>query len=74
MKILDSNIIIYATQSAYAYLFPLLKDPNNYISEITKLEVLGFHGFDKTSKQAIKLHGGYFQKTVFENRAKASKY
>jgi toxin FitB len=54
MRILDSNILIYATQSAYSYLFPLLKDPNNYISEITKLEVLGFHGFDKTSKQAME--------------------
>ena len=54
MRILDSNIVIYATQSAYAYLLPLLKDPNNYISEITKLEVLGFHGFDKTSKYAME--------------------
>ncbi len=54
MRILDSNIVIYATQTAYAYLFPLLKDPNNYISEITKLEVLGFHNFDKTSKRAME--------------------
>jgi toxin FitB len=54
MRILDSNIVIYATQRSYSYLFPLLKDPNNYISEITKLEVLGFHGFDKTSKQAME--------------------
>jgi toxin FitB len=54
MRILDSNIIIYATQSAYSYLFPLLRDPNNYISEITKLEVLGFHGFDNTSKQMME--------------------
>lgn len=55
MRILDSNIVIYATQRSYAYLFPLLRDSNNYISEITKLEVLGFHGFDKTSKEAMQL-------------------
>jgi toxin FitB len=54
MRILDSNIIIYATQRSYSYLLPLLQDPKNYISEITKLEVLGFHGFDNTSKQAMK--------------------
>ena len=51
MKILDSNIIIYATQTAFAYLLPLLHDTDNYVSEITKLEVLGFHGFDASTKQ-----------------------
>lgn len=51
MKILDSNIIIYATQSAYAHLAFLLYEPDAYISEITKLEVLGYHGFDANGKQ-----------------------
>jgi toxin FitB len=54
MRLLDSNIVIYATQRSFSYLFPLLNDPDNYISEITKLEVLGFHGFDKTTKQAME--------------------
>ena len=51
MKILDSNIIIYATQSAYTHLAFLLYEPDAYISEITKLEVLGYHGFDTNGKQ-----------------------
>jgi toxin FitB len=54
MRILDSNIVIYATQSAFGYLLPFLHDPNNYVSEITKLEVLGYHGFDRATKQAMK--------------------
>jgi toxin FitB len=51
MRILDSNIVIYATQTEFGYLLPLLHNPENYISEITKLEVLGFHGFDTTTKR-----------------------
>ena len=54
MRILDSNIVIYATQTAFAYLLPLLHDSDNYVSEITKLEVLGFHGFDATTKQNME--------------------
>ena len=54
MRILDSNIVIYATQADFGYLLPYLHDPNNYVSEITKLEVLGFHGFDRTTKHAMK--------------------
>ena len=51
MRILDSNIVIYATQTAFSYLLPLLHNPDNFVSEITKLEVLGFHGFDALTKQ-----------------------
>ena len=51
MRLLDSNIIIYATQTTYAHLLPLLHDADSYISEITKLEVLGYHGFNATTKQ-----------------------
>ena len=51
MRIIDSNIIIYAIQTTYAYLTPLLYEPDSYISEITKLEVLGYHGFDGAAKK-----------------------
>ena len=51
MKLLDSNIVIYATQTTYAYLLPLLHDSDSYVSEITKLEVLGYHGFTPEAKQ-----------------------
>jgi toxin FitB len=51
MKLLDSNIIIHATQKGDTYLIPLLHEINSYVSEITKLEVLGYHGFDEISRQ-----------------------
>ena len=51
MRLLDSNIIIYGIQTAYAYLSPLFYESDSYISEITKLEVLGYHKFDAISKQ-----------------------
>ncbi|NUQ23103.1 MAG: type II toxin-antitoxin system VapC family toxin [Saprospiraceae bacterium] len=37
------HILIYAPQPAFAHLLPLLIDSNCFVSEITKLEVLGFH-------------------------------
>ncbi len=43
MRILDSNLVIYATQTAYAHLRPLLHAPDCFVSAITKLEVLGYH-------------------------------
>lgn len=43
MKLLDSNILIYSAQEAYAYLRPLVSDPDNQVSAFTLLEVLGYH-------------------------------
>lgn len=43
MKLIDSNIIIYSAQEEYAFLKGLLKEENVFVSEITRLEVLGFH-------------------------------
>jgi toxin FitB len=43
MILLDSNIIIYSAQPAYAYLRPLVMNPDNAVSAFTTLEVLGFH-------------------------------
>ena len=43
MKLLDSNIIIYSYQSAFTYLKPLVLDPDNAVSAISRLEILGFH-------------------------------
>jgi predicted nucleic acid-binding protein len=50
MKLLDSNILIYAPQPAYRYLLPLLVDPNCFVSEITRLEVLGFYRLTASEK------------------------
>ncbi len=47
MKLLDSNIVIYAYQPNFSYLKPLVLDVNNAISAITQLEVLGFQGISK---------------------------
>ncbi|MBV6443047.1 MAG: type II toxin-antitoxin system VapC family toxin [Haliscomenobacteraceae bacterium CHB4] len=50
MKILDANIFIYAPQPAYAHLRPLLLDPDYIASDITRVEVLGYHRLDQQSK------------------------
>ncbi len=43
MKLIDSNIIIYSAKEEYAFLKGLFKEENIFISDITRLEVLGFH-------------------------------
>lgn len=43
MIVLDSNIVIYSAQPNYAYLRPLVSNPQNHVSYFTMLEVLGFH-------------------------------
>jgi len=43
MKLLDSNIIIYSAKEEYSYLRDIYKEDNVFVSEITRLEVLGFH-------------------------------
>lgn len=42
MKLLDSNIFIYAASGAHDYLHALLEDEQNNCSVITCIEVLGF--------------------------------
>ena len=44
MKLLDSNIVIYSYQPAFSFLKPLVIDPANAVSAISRLEILGFHG------------------------------
>jgi len=43
MKLLDSNIVIYSAMDEYSYLREIYKEENVFVSEITRLEVLGFH-------------------------------
>jgi len=50
MKILDSNIVIYSYQSAFSFLKPLVIDPANGISAISRLEILGYHGIQPGEK------------------------
>ncbi|MDX2283189.1 MAG: type II toxin-antitoxin system VapC family toxin [Bacteroidia bacterium] len=49
-KLLDANILIYASQPAYAYLRGLLTDPLCALSDFTRLEVLGFHGLSQAER------------------------
>lgn len=46
MYLIDSNLIIYSSQSQFAYLRPIITHVDASISEITKLETLGFHRLD----------------------------
>lgn len=62
MKLLDSNILIYAPQPAYAHLLPLLVDPDSFVSEITRLEVPGFHRL--TTVEKTYYERVFLQKTV----------
>ena len=51
MKLLDSNIIIYSAEKKYGFLRKLYKEQNIFISEITKLEVLGYYKITDEQKK-----------------------
>ena len=42
MQLFDSNILIYSSKPAFAYLRPLLKAEDAYVSAISVVEVLGY--------------------------------
>ena len=43
MRLLDSNLFIYASKGQFRpYIMPLLASPDTFASEFTKLEALGF--------------------------------
>jgi len=50
MILIDSNIIIYSFLSQYEYLADLFTQENVYVSEVSKLEVLGYHKLKSTEK------------------------
>ncbi len=41
--LIDSNIIIYSFNNEYAYLRKIITDESTNISEISRLEILGYH-------------------------------
>jgi len=47
MKLLDSNILIYSAKTEYSFLRKLFEENNVFISDISRLEVLGFHRITK---------------------------
>lgn len=51
MRLLDSNILIYATQpSMLRIVGPLIVSPDSFVSEVTRLESLGFHRLPENDK------------------------
>jgi toxin FitB len=63
MRILDSNLIIYSALSEYAYLRPLMKDSESYVSLFSKIEVLGFQKLDEKSKNYFE--SVFYSLTIF---------
>lgn len=51
MKLLDTNILIYASKNEYAYLRQLFLKPNIYVSDITRIETLGYHKITPAEKE-----------------------
>lgn len=51
MKLLDTNILIYSAKPEYQYLQALYREIGVSVSEMTRLEVLGFGGL--TEEQGV---------------------
>lgn len=51
--LVDSNLIIYATQPSYAQLRSWLVDYATHYSAISRLETLGYHRLGDAEKQAL---------------------
>ena len=54
MKILDSNILIYAYSEMHKHLRSLIWSEDTSVSEISRLEVLGYHGLNELESQFHK--------------------
>lgn len=52
--LLDSNIIIYSYSSEYEYLRALIVDESYIVSEISRVEVLGYHKLKKEEEKYFK--------------------
>ena len=62
MKLLDSNVVIYAAKEEYAFLRPLVSDADSCTSVITKLEALGFRHL--TVEDEVYLSGVFKTTTI----------
>ncbi len=49
--LVDSNIIIYSYNTEYAYLRDIIVSPSCSISEISRVEVLGYHGLKNDEEE-----------------------
>ena len=56
--LLDSNILIYAVQPAYAHLLEFMQANPVKVSALSKIEVLGFPGLNEAERQCFE---GFFR-------------
>ena len=54
MRIIDSNIIIYAVQPQFTYLKKYIENADNYTSIVSKIEVLGFKELTFQDRQLLE--------------------
>ena len=54
MKIIDSNILIYSYSEEYKDLRELIWSEGVFASEISRLEVLGYHGLKEQEENYLK--------------------
>lgn len=52
--LLDSNVIIYSYSNEYEYLRELVINESCTVSEISRVEVLGYHGLKKEEEKYFK--------------------
>jgi len=52
--LLDSNVIIYSYSNEYEYLRKLIIDGSCSVSEISRIEVLGYHALKKEEEKYFK--------------------
>ena len=67
--LIDSNIIIYATQPAYTFLLSQLRELKVDLktSVISKIEVLGYHKLKKREKQFLENFFNALQVILIDN-------
>lgn len=51
MKIIDSNILIYSYKEEFKFLRTLFQDTETCLSEVSKIETLGFYKIDAEEQQ-----------------------
>jgi toxin FitB len=56
MKIIDTNLIIYAIQPQFHWLVPLVMSPNFNYATVTKIEVLGFKNIQPHEKALFQTY------------------
>jgi len=54
MRLLDSNIIIYASKPGYQFLQPIIGAPDVCVSAVSYVEVLGYHLLTSTEADQLE--------------------